>query len=242
MSRTESQVEMKHRTDEEIVQRHRNGDVDSFRELLRRCLELDRPSEVIQWLADDELAELYRLGLNAAMDELVLRYEQRVRRFVLAQFGGGNRQDAEDIVQKAWVRIMKAIRDGKYDPRGQFSPWFFRICRNLMLDEVKQRKRRIKLTATQLDDGTGPEIDTPDERPTPDQDAMNRELVDAIDAALAQMELHYQLIFRLRNYCGLTLKIVAALTGFTIERVRQIERKVIEQLTPILREYTPSPD
>jgi RNA polymerase sigma-70 factor (ECF subfamily) len=52
----------------------------------------------------------------------------------------GNRDDADDIVQEAFVRIWKHI--GRFDFRSKFTTWMYRIVVNLCHDLLKQRNRR----------------------------------------------------------------------------------------------------
>ena len=78
---------------------------------------------------DFQLIQRYRRGAPEAMEELVERYQQRLFGFVCK--AAASRQEAEDIYQETWLRIVKNI-DRYHDQC--FSAWLFRIARNLMID------------------------------------------------------------------------------------------------------------
>lgn len=50
-----------------------------------------------------------------------------------------NRDDANDIVQDALIRALRAI--GDFDPERQLRPWLCRICANCAMDTIRQKKR-----------------------------------------------------------------------------------------------------
>ena len=51
-----------------------------------------------------------------------------------------NFADAEDLTQKTFVRLHGSV--SRYQPKAKFSTWLFTIARNLLIDELKRRKRR----------------------------------------------------------------------------------------------------
>ena len=89
---------------------------------------------------DDEpaLVERVRHGDPAAFDALAARYMRRA--FAVAYRLLGNREDAEDLVQEAFMAVLRKI-DGFERGRG-FAPWFFRILVNRGLNARKARALR----------------------------------------------------------------------------------------------------
>lgn len=51
-----------------------------------------------------------------------------------------NHADAEDLTQKLFHRVYRAA--GTYKPKAKVSTWLFTIARNLLIDELKRRRRR----------------------------------------------------------------------------------------------------
>jgi len=49
---------------------------------------------------------------------------------------------AEELTQAAFVRLVQGFT--RYQERGRFEPWLFRIAMNLLRDEMRRRKRQAK--------------------------------------------------------------------------------------------------
>lgn len=56
----------------------------------------------------------------------------------------GNREDAEDLTQEAFIRAYRAI--DRYDPNRPFERWLFRIISNLFVDTLRSRPRQMPLS------------------------------------------------------------------------------------------------
>tara|TARA_B100001123_G_C15306016_1_gene1022718 strand:- start:2110 stop:2580 length:471 start_codon:yes stop_codon:yes gene_type:complete len=88
--------------------------------------------------ADSKLVERYRNGDARAFEALVYRYHRQVFTFLLRYVG--DREAAEDLVQDTFTQVIEKIQ--RYEERGRFSSWLFRLAHNLALDEWRQRERR----------------------------------------------------------------------------------------------------
>ncbi len=85
---------------------------------------------------DKELVEKARCGSVACFEELVQRYYEDVFRFIVSRVG--NRQDAEDITQTAFLNVYKGIES--FDTRYSFKPWLFSIAHNSMVSYLRRKK------------------------------------------------------------------------------------------------------
>jgi RNA polymerase sigma factor (sigma-70 family) len=89
-------------------------------------------------LSDHTLVGLVAAGSDDAFAALDLRYRRRLVRFAQGFVTGGT-ADAEDAVQEAMVRAVRALRNGsRPDAVG---PWLHRIARNCALDISGARRR-----------------------------------------------------------------------------------------------------
>ena len=50
----------------------------------------------------------------------------------------GNGHDAEDLLSELMLRLVRQL--GRYDHRGRFEPWLFRIAANMVRDRIRRRK------------------------------------------------------------------------------------------------------
>ena len=64
----------------------------------------------------------------------------RRRAFFTALAIVGNREEAYDVSQEAFIRAFRAIE--RFDPTRPFAPWFFRILRNLCSTLLTRRSAR----------------------------------------------------------------------------------------------------
>jgi RNA polymerase sigma factor (sigma-70 family) len=89
-------------------------------------------------LTDDTLVGLVAAGSDDAFAALDARYRRRLVRFAQGFVPGGT-ADAEDVVQDAMVRAVRALRNGSRPDA--VSGWLHRITRNCALDLTASRRR-----------------------------------------------------------------------------------------------------
>lgn len=103
------------------------------------------------------LVERVRAGDAAAFETLVTRYSRRA--FSVAYRLMGQKEDAEDLVQEAFMAVLQRVET--FQAGRPFGPWFFRILVNRGLNARKARSLRavdeIPETAAHL--GPSPERD-----------------------------------------------------------------------------------
>ncbi len=85
-----------------------------------------------------EYIERCRKGDREAFGPIVLAYRRNAYFTALGLVG--NREEAYDLSQEAFVRAFRAI--GRFDPTREFAPWFFRILRNLCSTALSRRSAR----------------------------------------------------------------------------------------------------
>jgi RNA polymerase sigma-70 factor, ECF subfamily len=76
------------------------------------------------------------------LDGLIERYQYRLFRYLV--YISGNRENAEDLFQETWVRVLN--RGHQYDGKSKFETWLFAIARHLVID-LHRRKRPQSLEA-----------------------------------------------------------------------------------------------
>jgi RNA polymerase sigma factor (sigma-70 family) len=90
--------------------------------------------------SDDDLMLLARAQVPAAFSELVARHQQRALRVASRQLGPRAIAAAADVVQNTFIDIYRALP--RYQPRGQFGSYLFRILLNQC--RIAQRAARIE--------------------------------------------------------------------------------------------------
>jgi RNA polymerase sigma-70 factor (ECF subfamily) len=100
-------------------------------------------------------------------------------------------EDAEDVVQEAFLRVVQAL--DRFDPDRPFAPWFFTILRNVARNAAGRRALRLHAA---LEDVEGNES-ARDARPTPDELTEHLQLQARVDLELASLPDMQRTCFRL---------------------------------------------
>lgn len=88
-------------------------------------------------LTDKVLVERAARGDEIAFSELVNRHYKRALRVAFGLLK--DRHDAEDVVQDAFARVHKRLKD--FEGQSAFYTWLYRIVVNLSIDYMRKRKR-----------------------------------------------------------------------------------------------------
>ena len=103
--------------------------------------------------SDEALLAAHLRGDRSAFGELVARHERRVYGLCLRILG--NRQDAEDAAQEAFVAALR--RAATFRQAAAFSTWLYRIAVNAATDLARRRARaRVVPLDQDLADRAGP--------------------------------------------------------------------------------------
>src|SRR5438309_3270607 len=148
---------------------------------------------------DDEAAvlEQARRGDTNALTGLLRRYEGKI--FRLALHITQNREDAEDVLQEAFLKAYEHLN--QFQGQSKFYTWIVRIAVNQALMKLRKRKSDRSVS---LDEGidTGEdtvtrEIATWDENP--EQQYTREELNAILDDAIQGLAPTYRTVFVLRD-------------------------------------------
>ncbi len=106
------------------------------------------------------------------------------RAYAIALRMAGNRADAGDLVQEAFLRVMKYIKS--YDESQPFEGWLYQIIRNIFLNSVRleSRRRSVSFSARRDEDSASLEDVLKDPAPGPERLADSSETGAEIQRAL----------------------------------------------------------
>jgi len=88
--------------------------------------------------SDEQLVDLVRAGDDRAFDAIHDRYEARLHAYA-RQLLGGAHHDAEEVVQDAFVRALRALRSDEREMA--LKAWLYTIVRNRALDVLRRPVR-----------------------------------------------------------------------------------------------------
>lgn len=125
--------------------------------------------------------------------------EFRLRGFHFALQLVGNREDAMDITQEAFLRVHRSWN--RRDPNRPFAPWFYAIVRNLAIDWLRKR--------TSLREDGSESIPDISPRHGPDVLAEKSELKRQVWLAIEQLPQDQRETLILRDLHGFAYKEIA---------------------------------
>jgi len=131
-------------------------------------------------------------GNQEAFGKLIHRHQSAI--FSVAFRMLGNRPDAEDVAQEAFVRAYRAF--DTFDIERPLLPWLKRITINACLNRIKQGRSSPSL------DGYLPQIKEPS--PGPEAQTTNRERDVQIHTAILSLSPHFRAVIELRHFQGLS--------------------------------------
>ncbi len=123
---------------------------------------------------DVALVERVRAGDVSAYDELVRKYERQV--FRIAQHITQNREDAEDVMQDAFLKAYEKL--DQFQGNSKFYTWLVRIAVNESLMRLRKRRTGKMVSIDEdieTDEGSVPR-DLADWAPDPEQNYTQSEL------------------------------------------------------------------
>src|SRR5438105_14447687 len=130
-------------------------------------------------MSDRDLVARARQGDSEAFTQLIMQYQ--VPLFNMALRMVGEREDAADIVQEAFVRAWEKIRTLRDAP---FKSWLFQIAANLCYDHFRRGRRLGVMPDEETSNVIGLGVATPDPQERAEANERMRLVRDSI-AALA---------------------------------------------------------
>ena len=134
----------------------------------------------------------------------------------------GNRDDAEDLTQEAYLRAYRSF--DKYDRALPFENWFFRILSNLFVDRLRRKPKQTPLSLNQsLTNADGEDdftLEVPDEESNPENQFMKDILDERLQNALTAMPKDFRTAVMLCDVEGLSYEEIAKAMGTSIGTVR----------------------
>ena len=181
------------------------------------------------------LVQAAKSGDVSAFEELVRRYDRNV--FRIAQHITQNREDAEDVVQDAFLKAYSNL--AQFQGQSKFYTWLVRIAVNEAL--MKLRRRRPERTVS-LDEEVKTEEDSvprevADWSPNPEQQYSQAELREILSKTIQGLPPGFRTVFVLRDVEGLSTEETAEALDLSIPAVKSRLLRARLQLRERLSRY-----
>lgn len=157
-------------------------------------------------------------GRRSSFDTLVSLYQHRG--LSIAYTMVGNVEDAQDVLQEAFVKVYAGIKD--FRGKAKFGTWFYRIVVNCALDFLRRRKRGSKVFIDIIGNAEeqGAPVEAIDVTTEPRRVAASREFVRELDESVAKLSKMQRSCFILRHQNRLAIQEIAEVLRCTPSTVK----------------------
>lgn len=160
---------------------------------------------------DRELVREFIAGNEDSFAVLVERHKARI--FTTIYLIVKDRDVAEDLFQDVMIKVVKMIRQGKYNEEGKFLPWVVRIARNLAIDYFRKQQR----TPLQRENDQFDIFNTISRA----EDSVEKQIIRDenaryVRALIQKLPEKQREVLIMRHYSELSFKEIAQLTGVSI--------------------------
>ncbi len=176
-------------------------------------------------------------GDSAAMERLILKYQNRIYNVILKICADPD--DAAELTQETFVKVIENV--GKFEGRSSFYTWAFRIAANLTINYCR---RNAKLTLRSLDAEEKrlnsqtrqvlKQFLSDDSSPDPAGMAQNKELYEIAVKALMELDDAQRAVVVLRDIEGMNYARIAEVLGIELGTVRSRLSRARSKLRQIL--------
>lgn len=94
-------------------------------------------------VSDKELVSAYLSGNETAFEVLLKRHQDRIYTQIVLMVRDS--EVADDIFQETFMKVVRTLKQGKYNEEGKFLPWVLRIAHNLSIDHFRKAKKMPKV-------------------------------------------------------------------------------------------------
>jgi RNA polymerase sigma-70 factor (ECF subfamily) len=201
------------------------------RETTDMCSPQDEISVKFLAAATDEvLIVAAKSGDHTAFVELWTRHSKIG--FNMACRITGNREDAEDVVQDAWLRAYLHLNT--FDGRSKFSTWLTRIAINSALGILRRKRARPEASMEIMDGETWQHWEIADETKNIEELYARHERVERLKRAIHRLQPTLRSVVEIHQSNDRSVKEIADLAGISVAatksrllRARKILRKTL---------------
>lgn len=156
-------------------------------------------------------------GDQQAFAEIVALYQDKL--YLMAFRMLGNRQEAEDVTQEAFLRVYRNL--DRYDEGLKFSTWIYRIATNLCIDRLRKRKATYSLDAESVDhEGLDGYAVIPSDDRTPESEMLLTETQRIVREAIETLPAKYKSVMVLRYLHDLSLQEIGEVLDMPVTTVK----------------------
>mgnify|MGYP001367349935 FL=1 len=182
-------------------------------------------------LDDAHLVSNYVNGCEKSLEVLVNKHKFKLYNFIYSKVL--NKDNAEDLFQETFIKVIKTLKRGVYNEEGKFLPWIMRIAHNLVIDFFRKNKRfpsfdkNEKYDIFQL---------IKDENPSIEKHLIDKQILNDLKKIIVKLPQDQKEVLNMRLYKEMSFKEISETTGVSINTALGRMRYAIINLRKLITE------
>jgi RNA polymerase sigma-70 factor (ECF subfamily) len=172
-------------------------------------------------------------GESWAIEELIHRYKNKVYTYIFLTVK--NQHLAEDLFQDTFIKVIRSLKEGKYNDNGRLLSWIMRIAHNLIIDHYRKEKQLNTLSNSDNDVDLFNSAKYSDD--TIEQLIISEQVMKDVRKLIDQLPADQKEIILLRHYGDLSFKEIAEQTNVSINTALGRMRYALINLRRLIDQY-----
>ena len=162
-------------------------------------------------LSDSDLVRNYVNGCEKSLEILINKNKYKLYNFIYSKVL--NKDNAEDLFQETFIKVIKTLKRGVYNEEGKFLSWTMRIAHNLVIDFFRKNKR-----FPSFDKNENFDIIQliKDENPSVERLLIDKQILDDLQKIIVKLPVDQREVLDMRLYKEMSFKEISEATGVSI--------------------------
>jgi RNA polymerase sigma factor (sigma-70 family) len=182
-------------------------------------------------VSDHDLIVSFINGDESKMETLISRHQRKI--FTSIMLLVRDREQAEDIFQETFIKVIHTLRSGNYQEEGKFLPWVIRIAHNMVIDHFR-KKKRMPLSRDTEDYSIMDSIQLTDDNI--EDKLVNDQIHELVRKLIDHLPDDQREVVILRHYADMSFKDIAEQTGVSINTSLGRMRYALINLRKLIKE------
>ena len=183
-------------------------------------------------ISDSQLVSLYKNGNEEAFEQLLNRYKAKV--FTTIYLIVKDNYVAEDLLQETFVKVVRTVKEGRYNEEGKFLPWLMRIAHNLAIDYFRKDKRYPTVV---LEDGSKVLNTLQFAEDSVESLQVQRDMHSKLRELIQELPTAQREVLMMRHYMEMSFQEIAESTGVSINTALGRMRYALINLRKKMKQY-----
>ncbi len=182
-------------------------------------------------LTDSFLVDKYVKGCEKSLELLINKHKFKIYNFIYSKVL--NKDNAEDLFQETFIKVIRTLKRGVYNEEGKFLPWVMRIAHNLVIDFFRKNKRFPSFDKNESYDVFQL---IQDDNPSAERILIDRQILNDLQKIIIKLPEDQKEVLDMRLYKEMSFKEISEITGVSINTALGRMRYAIINLRKLITE------